>query len=202
LNLWSVRWIPFWSGQAAFPTATQLLILADAGGSNSYRARLWKERLQAVLCDRLGLQVTVCHFPPGTSKWNPIEHRLFSFISGNCAGMPLCTWVSLAAIRGTTTKAGLTVEAVLHDADVGTSPSRLTLSRLCAPRGAARDDIASSSVVPDLEIYDNAEMIARPATLGGLGERKVGTAECGQTPSDERAANPRRRLSCALSAIA
>jgi hypothetical protein len=89
-------------GQAAFPTATQLLILADAGGSNSCRARLWKERLQAVLCDRLGLQVTVCHFPPGTSKWNPIEHRLFSFISGNCAGTPLRTWeLFLAAIRGT-----------------------------------------------------------------------------------------------------
>jgi hypothetical protein len=76
---------------------------------------LWKERLQAVLCDRLGLQITVCHFPPGTSKWNPIEHRLFSFISGNCAGTPLRTWeLFLAAIRGTTTKAGLTVEAMLH----------------------------------------------------------------------------------------
>jgi hypothetical protein len=107
----------WWSdhGRAAFPTATQLLILADAGGSNSCRARLWKERLQAVLCDRLGLQVTVCHFPPGTSKWNPIEHRLFSFISSNCAGTPLRTWeLFLAAIRGTTTKAGLTVNAVLH----------------------------------------------------------------------------------------
>jgi hypothetical protein len=79
-------------GLAAFPTAKQLLILADAGGSNSYRARLWKERLQTVLCDRLGLEVTVCHYPTGCSKWNPVEHRLFSFISGNCAGTPLRTW--------------------------------------------------------------------------------------------------------------
>ncbi len=102
-------------GQATFPLATQLLILADAGGSNSCRARLWKERLQAVLCDRLGLQVTVCHYPTGCSKWNPVKHRLFSFISGNCAGTPLRTWeLFLAAIRGTTTKVGLTVEAVLH----------------------------------------------------------------------------------------
>jgi hypothetical protein len=68
-----------------------------------------------VLCDRLGLEVTVCHYPTGCSKWNPIEHRLFSFISGNCAGRPLRTWeLFLALIRGTTTKAGLTVEAVLH----------------------------------------------------------------------------------------
>ena len=58
-------------GQTAFPAAEHLLILADAGGSNSCRARLWKERLQAVLCDRLGLTVTVCHYPTGCSKWNP-----------------------------------------------------------------------------------------------------------------------------------
>jgi hypothetical protein len=102
-------------GQAAFPGAKDLLILADAGGANSCRTRLWKERLQAVLCDRLGLTVTVCHYPTGCSKWNPIEHRLFSFISTNWAATPLRTWeLLLAAIRGTTTKAGLTVEAVLH----------------------------------------------------------------------------------------
>jgi Rhodopirellula transposase DDE domain len=103
------------TGRVTFPTAKDLLILADAGGSNSCRARLWKERLQTVVCDRLGLDVTVCHYPTGCSKWNPIEHRLFSFISGNCVGTPLRTWeLFLAAIRGTTTKAGLTVEALLH----------------------------------------------------------------------------------------
>jgi hypothetical protein len=103
------------AGQATFPDAAHLLILADAGGANSCRARLWKERLQATLCDRFGLTVTVCHDPTGCSKWNPIEHRLFSFISNNWAGTPLRTWeLLLAAIRGTTTAAGLTVEAVLH----------------------------------------------------------------------------------------
>jgi hypothetical protein len=101
--------------QAAFPGANHLLILADAGGANSCQTRLWKERLQAVLCERLGLTVTVCHYPTGCSKWNPMEHRLFSFISSNWAGTSLRTWeLLLAAIRGTTTKAGLTVEAVLH----------------------------------------------------------------------------------------
>src|SRR5882672_8845692 len=104
-----------WLAQMGVRAEPQLLILADAGGSNRYRARLWKERLQAVLCDRLGLEVTVCHYPTGCSKWNPIEHRLFSFISGNCAGTPLRTWeLFLAAIRGTTTRAGLTVDVVLH----------------------------------------------------------------------------------------
>jgi Rhodopirellula transposase DDE domain len=102
-------------GRAAFPSAKQLLILADAGGANSCQTRLWKERLQAVLCDRLGLTATVCHYPTGCSKGNPIEHRLFSFISTNWAATPLRSWERLlAAIRGTTTTAGLTVEAVLH----------------------------------------------------------------------------------------
>jgi DDE family transposase len=102
-------------GQAVFPGAKQVLILADAGGANSCQTRLWKERLQAVLCDRLGLTVTVCHYPTGCSKWNPIAHRLFSFISSNWVGTPLRTWERLlATIRGTTTRVGLTVEAVLH----------------------------------------------------------------------------------------
>lgn len=111
-------------GQARFPGSDRLLILADAGGSNSCRARLWKERLQAVVCDRLNLHVTVCHYPTGCSKWNPIEHRLFSFISSNCAGTPLRTWeFFLAAIRGTKTSAGLAVEAVLHSSPYKTGVS-------------------------------------------------------------------------------
>jgi hypothetical protein len=68
-----------------------LLILADGGGSNSARSRVWKQQLQAQLCDRYGLAVTVCHYPPGCSKWNPIEHRLFGPISRNWAGQPLAT---------------------------------------------------------------------------------------------------------------
>jgi hypothetical protein len=99
-------------GQTTYPAATRLLILADAGGSNSCRARAWKYALQTVLADRFGLQVTVCHYPTGCSKWNPIEHRLFSHISLNWAGKPLRTLSHLLAyVRGTTTAPGLTVAA-------------------------------------------------------------------------------------------
>ncbi len=103
-------------GQAAFPAARELLILADGGGSNSARSRVWKQQLQDQLCDRYGLAVTVCHYPPGCSKWNPIEHRLFGPISLNWAGQPLATWdTMLGSLRGTTTATGLTVRAALHD---------------------------------------------------------------------------------------
>jgi hypothetical protein len=102
-------------GQAAFPAAHELLILADGGGSNSARSRVWKQQLQEQLCDRHGLAVTVCHYPTGCSKWNPIEHRLFGPISRNWAGHPLATWDRmLGYLRGTTTETGLTVRAALH----------------------------------------------------------------------------------------
>ncbi len=78
-------------GKAAYPKADRLLILADSGGSNGARPRLWKKQLQKHLADRLGLTVTVCHYPVGCSKYNPIEHRLFSYISINRAGKPLRT---------------------------------------------------------------------------------------------------------------
>lgn len=103
-------------GRRDFPTAGKLLILADAGGSNGYRPRRWKQQLQALLADQLGLDVTVCHYPSGASKWNPIEHRLFGPISLNWAGYPLCTFETmLALIRGTVTETGLKVEAFLVD---------------------------------------------------------------------------------------
>jgi Rhodopirellula transposase DDE domain len=103
-------------GQAAFPAARELLILADGGGSNRARSRVWKQPLQAQLCDRYGLAVTVCHYPTGCSKWNPIEHRWFGPISLNWAGQPLATWdTMLGSLRGTTTATGLTVRAALHD---------------------------------------------------------------------------------------
>lgn len=99
-------------GRRVLLHAEQLLILADAGGSNGCRPRLWKAQLQVQLSDRLGLTVTVCHYPTGCSKWNPIEHRLFSHISLNWAGKPLRTWeVLLGYIRGTTTTTGLQVDA-------------------------------------------------------------------------------------------
>jgi hypothetical protein len=78
-------------GSPAYPGADRLLILADCGGTNGCRFRAWKINLQAKVCDRFGLAVTVCHYPPGCSKWNPIEHRLFSQISINWAGRPLKT---------------------------------------------------------------------------------------------------------------
>ncbi len=100
------------AGRATYPTAAHLLILADGGGSNGYRSHLWKQQLQERLCDGLGLTVTVCHYPRGCSKWNPIEHRLFGPISLNWAAQPLRTWDTLTAfIRGTTTTTGLTVRA-------------------------------------------------------------------------------------------
>lgn len=103
-------------GRAGFVGADKLLILADAGGSNGYRLRLWKQQLQEQLADRLGLEVTVCHYPTGTSKWNPIEHRLFGPISINWAGKPLRTFETmLSYIRGTTTQTGLKVKAHLVD---------------------------------------------------------------------------------------
>jgi hypothetical protein len=101
-------------GHRAYPKATALLILADAGGSNGCRPRLWKEQLQSQLSDTLGLAITVCHYPTGCSKWNPIEHRLFSQISIHWAGQPLRTFETmLSLIRGTSTRTGLKVSAHL-----------------------------------------------------------------------------------------
>ncbi|HLD63717.1 MAG TPA: hypothetical protein VI913_02360 [Candidatus Peribacteraceae bacterium] len=89
-----------------------MLILADSGGSNNCRQWGWKYNIQKKLCDQLGLTVTVCHYPPGTSKWNPIEHRLFSMITKNWRGRPLDSYETvLNYIRTTKTKTGLAVTA-------------------------------------------------------------------------------------------
>lgn len=95
-----------------FPDATHLMIEADCGGSNSYRSRVWKRDLQEKVADAFGLTVTVCHYPTGASKWNPIEHRLFSEISKTWAGCPLRSFDDvLRYIRDTKTQTGLTVQA-------------------------------------------------------------------------------------------
>ncbi|WP_425565597.1 ISAzo13 family transposase [Pilimelia columellifera] len=113
-------------GRLDYPHATRLLITADAGGSNSYRYRLWKAEL-AAFAAQAGLTVTVCHFPPGTSKWNKIEHRLFSHITTNWRGRPLTSHeVVLNTIAATTTQTGLRVEAVL---DHGAYPTGIAVSR-------------------------------------------------------------------------
>jgi hypothetical protein len=97
-----------------FSDERKLLIVCDAGGSNGYRLRLWKQQLQDQLADQLGLEVMICHYPTGASKWNPIEHRLFSYISINWAGKPLRTFETLLGyIRDTTTATGLRVKATL-----------------------------------------------------------------------------------------
>ncbi len=103
-------------GSAAYPQATDLLIVADAGGSNGYRSRNWKLRLQR-LADDTGLRVAVNHFPPGTSKWNKIEHRMFCHITENWRGKPLVSHnVVVSLIGATTTKAGLRIRAALDPA--------------------------------------------------------------------------------------
>jgi transposase len=100
-------------GRKAYPRARSLLICADAGGSNGSRLRAWKLHLQT-LADRLGMTITVCHYPPGTSKWNKVEHRLFSFISMNWRGRPLLSYEAVVNLIGaTTTKSGLWVKALL-----------------------------------------------------------------------------------------
>jgi len=100
-------------GHEAYPAARQLLITADSGGSNGSRVRLWKLELQK-LADETGLEISVCHFPPGTSKWNKIEHRLFSFITKNWRGKPLVSHeVIVNLIAATTTRTGLRVQSQL-----------------------------------------------------------------------------------------
>ena len=101
------------SGQIIYPKAKAITITADCGGSNGYRTRLWKLELQR-LANETGLELKVHHFPPGTSKWNKIEHRLFSYISKNWRGKPLISTEAVVnLISSTTTETGLTVNAVL-----------------------------------------------------------------------------------------
>ena len=112
-------------GARRFPRATKLMVTADGGGSNGSRNRLWKIALQS-LADELGLRLEVCHFPPGTSKWNKIEHRLFSFITKNWRGRPLTSYrVIVNLIAHTTTKAGLIVRAAL---DTGSYETGIVVS--------------------------------------------------------------------------
>ena len=112
-------------GTESYPHATELLITADGGGSNGSRVRLWKVEIQK-LADEIGIPITICHFPPGTSKWNKIEHRLFSFISMNWRGQPLVSHeVLLNLIANTRTKSGLTVKAEL---DPGNYPKGIKIS--------------------------------------------------------------------------
>jgi len=124
-------------GARKYPDASSLLIMADGGGSNGYRLRLWKLELQR-LVDELGFPISVCHLPPGTSKWNKIEHRLFSFITQNWRGKPLVTHqVIVELIAATTTKTGLKVQ------------SRMDTQSYAKGRRVSDDQLAAVNLVPD-----------------------------------------------------
>lgn len=124
-------------GKVVYPEAHQLLITADSGGSNGARVRLWKVELQK-LADETGLRISVCHLPPGTSKWNKIEHRLFSYISQNWRGKPLISYeVIVNLIAGTTTESGLKVHSEL---DTKTYPAGVKVSD---------KEIAQVALLPD-----------------------------------------------------
>jgi hypothetical protein len=113
------------AGSSEYPAARRLLITADAGGSNGYRTRAWKTGLAALAAEN-GLEITCCHFPPGTSKWNKVEHRLFSYITMNWRGRPLTSHdVVINSIAATATRAGLTVQARLDD---GSYPTGVQVS--------------------------------------------------------------------------
>jgi Rhodopirellula transposase DDE domain len=108
------RWILEF-GWTTYPGMKEILLLCDSGGSNGYRPRLWKYSLYQTIARVHGLIITVCHYPPGASKWNPVEHRLFSFISLEWAGHPLRSLqLMMSYIEGTTTKTGLQVKAFLN----------------------------------------------------------------------------------------
>jgi len=118
-------------GRDRFPAAARLLVTADAGGSNGYRVRAWKFHL-AALAAETGLDITVCHYPPGTSKWNRIEHRMFSFITMNWRGRPLTSLRTIIElISATTTSAGLSVQAA-HDPNWYPKGVKITDAELAA----------------------------------------------------------------------
>jgi hypothetical protein len=123
-------------GRRLYPKATRLLITADGGGSNGYRLRLWKLELQR-LADQTGLEIAVCHFPPGTSKWNKVEHRLFSFISSNWRGEPLRDYETVVGlIACTTTAKGLKVTC------------RLDRSKYAVGRKVTKQEMATINISP------------------------------------------------------
>lgn len=124
------------AGRRLYPGTRRLTITADGGGSNGYRLRLWKIELQK-LADQTGLEIAVCHFPPGTSKWNKVEHRLFSFISSNWRGEPLVDYQTIVSlIARTTTAQGLKVQC------------RLDRRRYAVGKRVSDDDLAGVNIIP------------------------------------------------------
>jgi hypothetical protein len=141
-----------YEGRSLYPAAKNLLITADGGGSNGYRLRLWKVELQQ-LADQTGLAITVCHFPPGTSKWNKVEHRLFSFISSNWRGEPLRDYQTVVRlIASTTTAKGLTVNC------------RLDRRRYTPGRKVSNEEMANINITP-ARFHGEWNYVIRPRNL-------------------------------------
>ena len=139
-------------GRRLYPTASQLLITADGGGSNGYRLRLWKWELQR-LADQIGISIMVCHFPPGTSKWNKVEHRLFSFISSNWRGEPLRNYETVVRlIANTTTAKGLKVTC------------RLDRRKYAVGRKITEEQMATLNISP-LRFHGEWNYVINPHTL-------------------------------------
>jgi hypothetical protein len=135
-------------GIKRYPDATELFITADAGGSNGYRSRVWKVELQR-LADKLGLTIHVSHLPPGTSKLNKIEHRLFSFVTMNWRGRPLRTYETIVNLIGSTTNSGgLVVKAVLDRRNYPTG-KKVTPKELRASTSRSTASTATGSTRPD-----------------------------------------------------
>jgi hypothetical protein len=167
-------------GRADYPDATRLLITADCGGSNSYRYRLWKAEL-AAFAAQTGLTVTVCHFPPGTSKWNKIEHRLFSHITMNWRGRPLTSHdVVVNSIAATRTRTGLRVHAEL---DPGAYPVGISVSR---------EHLRSLPITPH-DQHGSWNYTIAPATA--TGERAINASDRDHTRSKALAMLAHPRLS-------
>jgi hypothetical protein len=192
-------------GTQDYPNARRLLITADAGGSNSYRYRLWKAEL-AALAAETGLAITVCHFPPGTSKWNKIEHRLFSQITMNWRGRPLTSHeVVVATITSTRTRTGLQVHAELDTGDypLGIAVSREQLQALpiqahtrhgawnytIAPSGGSAPPIGTKERTRDRVAA--LELLADPR-LTGMSRDELATLAADLAPAQEAQAAQRR----------
>ena len=129
-------------GKAVYSNATELLITADSGGSNGVRVRLWKVALQE-LANETGLRISVCHYPPGTSKWNKIEHRMFCHITENWRGRPLTSReVIVNSIANTTTTSVLSINSELDESDyaTGIKVSDEELSAVCITKNKVHGD--------------------------------------------------------------
>jgi hypothetical protein len=170
-------------GRARYPNATRLTITADSGGSNGARLRLWKRDLQK-LADELGLTISVCHLPPGTSKWNKIEHRLFSFITQNWRGKPLVSHhVMIQLIAATTTKTGLKVHCEL---DPNTYPAGV---KVTVPRSPGSISSATTSTATGTTPSchpDHRDAVVPQRALSGHGQSYHTPRPAGDRPGQTR----------------